>query len=445
MKLRIVVPVVLVGSLGLGGAPGQSGDVPLPHPAPPRIPQAAPLRPLPEGFIVRDRQRYDAFEDGLRNGQLDWADRHGEDPPPLMDRLVQGLRQALDGRTRGARATFEPLSWDARDAGDDGLAGLAASAGVNLRFEAGDYAGVVAAAGADANDGLIAALATLRPQTLSEVEPVSDRLEVGPRGQAGLAVEVNGSPAVWWFDTGASLSVVSASAAARWGVRILEGAGPFRVSTATSLEARARLGEVDRLRVGAVVVGNHPVLVLDDRDLTFRLDDGTTVALEGILGWTVIRSMRTEIDFPGGRYDARLSRSAPGEARNLGWMGYPLVRLADGTGQPLLFGVDTGSRNTSITPNVLRKSELGALRLDTVRIGGVGGTVAEETRVAESLTLAFPEVLVTLSDVPTERTSGADDVLFFQVDGVLGIDVAQSGVLVVDPPRGRLELRAPGR
>ncbi len=406
--------------------------------------QVPPLRPLPGDFVIRDRQGYDELQAALQNGQLDWAERHGEDLPPLMNRLVQGLGQALNGRTRGARGTFETLSWDARDAGEDGLAGLAAAAGANLRFEAMDYAGVVAVAGEDANDGLIAALATLRPQTLAQVAPVSDRMVVGPRGQAGLEVEVNGRPGIWWFDTGASLSVVSRSAADRWGVRILEDVGPFRVSTASSLEARARLGEVDRLRVGEVEVGNHAVLVLPDGDLTFELEDGTTTALEGILGWTVIRSLRTELDLPASRYTARVSRSTPGRDRNLGWLGYPVVRLADGTGQPLLFGVDTGSRNTSITQNILRKSELGPVRLDTVRIGGVGGAVEEEARVAESLTLAFPDVLVTIPGVRTERTSGADDVLFFRVDGVLGIDVAQGGILVVDPPKGRLELHTPG-
>ena len=406
--------------------------------------QVPPLRPLPRDFVIRDRQRYEELQVAFQNGQLDWADRSGEDLPPLMDRLVQGLRQALNGRTRGARGTFETLSWDARDAGEDGLAGLAAAAAANLRFEAMDYAGVVAVAGEDANDGLIAALSTLRPQTLAQVGPVSDRMVVGPRGQAGLEVAVNGRPGIWWFDTGASLSVVSRSAADRWGVRILEDAGPFRVSTATSLEARARLGEVDRLRVGEVEVGNVPVLVLPDGDLTFELDDGATVALEGILGWTVIRSLRTELDFPGGRYSVRASRSTPDPDRNLGWLGYPVVRLADATGQPLLFGVDTGSHNTSITENVLGKSDLGAVRLDTVRIGGVGGAVEEEASVAEALTLAFPDVLVTIPEVQTEGTSGADDVLFFRVDGVLGIDVAQAGVLVVDPPKGRLELRPPG-
>ena len=406
--------------------------------------QDLPLRPLPDDFVIRDRQRYEEFQLALQNGQLDWAERTGEDLPPLMDRLVQGLGQALDGRTRGARGTFETLSWDARDAGEDGLAGLAAAAAANLRFEAMDYAGVVAVAGEDANDGLIAALATLRPQTLAQVAPVSDRLAVGPGGQAGLEVAVNGRPGIWWFDTGASLSVVSRSAAARWGVRILEEVGPFRVSTATSLEARALLGEVDRLSVGEVEVGNLPVLVLPDADLTFELEDGTSTSLQGILGWTVIRSLRTELDLPARRYRARVSRSTPGRDRNLGWLGYPVVRLADATGQPLLFGVDTGSRNTSITGNVLRKSDLGAVRLDTVRIAGVGGTVEEEARVAETLTLAFPDVLVTIPRPRTERTSGADDVLFFRVDGVLGIDVAQVGVLVVDPPKGRLELGPSG-
>ena len=411
--------------------------------APPR--PGIPLRPLPEGFVVEDRQEYESFQDALRAGQLDAAHRRGVDPPPLMDRLVQGLGQALDGRTRGARATFESLAFDARDEGDEALAGLADAAGVNLRFEAGDYDGVVAVVGAEASDGLIAALAELPRQTLAPTEAVFDRLRPGPAGQAALEVAVNGEAAEWWFDTGASFSVVAEGAARRWGIRIAEDAGPFAISTATSRQAQARLGVVERLRVGEVEARDGPVVVIGDRDLTFDLPDGTTTSLDGILGWTVIRSLRTELDFPGGRYHARLSRADPAGERNLGWLGYPVVRLADGTGQPLLMGVDTGSRNTSITRHVLGKTDLGDVRRDTVDITGVGGTVSEEAWVGDSLILALGEVLATVRNVQTESTSGADDVLFFAVDGVLGIDVAQAGILTIDPPNGVLHLRLPSR
>lgn len=408
----------------------------------PRLEQTLPLRPLPEGFSVQDRQEYESFQDALRNGQLDVAERRGLELPPLMDRLVQGLRQALNGYTRGARATFDALAFDARDEGDEALAGLADAAGINLRFEAGDYDGVVAIVGTDASDGLIAALADLPRQTLGPADPVSDRLRTGPGGQAALTVSVNGEAAEWWFDTGASFSVVSRGAAREWDVELSE-AGPFEIATATSRRAEARIGVLDRLRVGAVEIRNLPVLVIADEDLTFELPGGGTTSLDGILGWTAIRSLRTELDFPGGRYSVRLSEPAPGGVRNLGWLGYPVVRLADGTGQPLLFGLDTGSRNTSITRNILGKSELGGVRRDTVRIGGVGGSVTEEAWVGDSLTLAFPDVLVTIPEVQTETTSGAEDILFFAADGVLGIDVAQAGVLTVDPPNGLLELRRP--
>jgi len=164
--------------------------------------------------------------------------------------------------------------------------------------------------------------------------------------------------------------------------------------------------------------------------------------LDGIIGWTVIRSLFTELDFAGGRYTVRLSEPVPGGERNLGWLGYPVVRLADGAGQPLLLGVDTGSRNTSITENILGKTELERVRRDTVSIAGVGGSVTEEAWIGENLTLAFPAVLATLPEVQSETTSGADDILFFAADGVLGIDVAQTGVLTIDPPNGRLELRS---
>ena len=200
------------------------------------------------------------------------------------------------------------------------------------------------------------------------------------------------------------------------------------------------MGVLVRLQVGEVMVRTLPVLVIADEDLTFHLPDGSSTSLDGIIGWTAIRSLFTELDFPRGRYTVRLSEPSPQGARNLGWLGYPLVRLADGGGQPLIVGVDTGSRNTSITENILGKTELGRVRRDTVRIAGVGGSVTEEAWMGDNLTLAFPSVLATIPAVQSETTSGADDVLFFAADGVLGIDVAQTGVLTIDPPNGRLEL-----
>lgn len=428
----VIMALTLAGATGFISLQEAS---PSPSPA-----QAVTLQPLPEGFTVEDRQEYESVQDALRNGQLDVAERRGLELPSRMTRLIQGLRQALNGRPRGARATFESLAFDARDEGDDALAGLADAAGINLRFEAGDYDGVVAAVGADASDGLIAALAGLPRQTLAPSEASSDRLRAGPGGQAALTVSVNGRSAEWWFDTGASFSVVSRGAAREWGVEMSE-AGPFGIATATSQQAQAGLGVLDRLHVGEVEIRNLPVLVIDDEDLTFELPDGSSTSLDGILGWTAIRSLHTELDFPGGRYTVRLSESNPGGERNLGWLGYPVVRLADGSGQPLLFGVDTGSRNTSITPNILPKSDLGRVRRDTVRIAGVGGSVTEEAWIGENLTLAFPSTLATIPEVQTETNSGADDILFFEADGVLGIDVAQSGILTIDPPNGILQLR----
>lgn len=432
-----LVAILVLWVVGMGSGYASVPETPLESPL-----QAIVLRPLPSDFVIEDRREYPSFQDALRNGQLDVAERRGAELPPLMSRLIQGLRQALNGRTRGARATFESLAFDARDEGDEALAGLADGAGVNLRFEAGDYDGVVAAVGADASDGLIAALADLPRQMLGTAAPVSDRLRAGPGGQAALTVSVNGHVAEWWFDTGASFSVVSRGAAREWGVEVSE-AGPFDIATATSRQAEARIGVLDRLHLGEVVIRNLPVLVIADEALTFELPDGGTTSLDGIIGWTAIRSLRTELDFASGRYTARLSEPTPGVDRNLGWLGYPMVRLADGSGQPLLFGLDTGSRNTSITPNILDKSDLGRLRRDTVRIAGVGGSVTEEAWIGEALTLAFPAALATIPEVQTETASGAEDILFFAADGVLGIDVAQAGVLTLDPPNGVLDLRPP--
>jgi len=146
--------------------------------------------------------------------------------------------------------------------------------------------------------------------------------------------------------------------------------------------------------------------------------------------------LRLTVDFGAGRYGARRSSALEPPERNLSWLGYPIVRLASEKGQPLLFGLDTGSRNTSISDNAFRKVELGLVREETTRIGGVGGFVEADVRVAERLGLALAGRHVVLANVPTESESGSEDVFFLQADGVLGSDVFQGERLVLDYGNG---------
>lgn len=79
-------------------------------------------------------------------------------------------------------------------------------------------------------------------------------------------------------------------------------------------------------------------------------------------------------------------------------------------------------------------------RVDTVRVQGVGGAVPTALPVVEDFDLVLGRFALRWDEVLIEGDSGADEVEFFLVDGVLGIDVSRRCVTVIDAPRQRLDL-----
>lgn len=93
-------------------------------------------------------------------------------------------------------------------------------------------------------------------------------LSYGWTGMAEIAVETGGTIAGWGVDSGAEVSVVRASDAVRFGVRMLD--GDLGVSGSTAGVAVGRLGMIDTMRIGPAAIRNVPVLVLSDENLTFE-------------------------------------------------------------------------------------------------------------------------------------------------------------------------------
>jgi hypothetical protein len=400
--------------------------------------RGARLSALPSDFAVADKLSYTSFEEALNHGQLDFAERHDTELPAHLQGLVDGLEQIVEGRNDEALRHFQAMASTAEDPDLQGLAGRFVA---NLLYDRGDYDVLSELLGEQDDDGarLVRVLASLPGQRVEAGGPGLERLDVGPRGHPAVEVSANGRSDLWFFDTGASQSVVSASTATELGATPVS-AEPLEISTSTSIVRPARVALLDELAIGEVVARNVPVLVYDDDDLTFELDDGQSIRIRGIVGWPIIRELRAELDYVRGRYTASLSTPLEPPVRNFSWIGYPMVSLASESGQPLIFGLDTGSWNTSISGSIFDKVEFDSVRDDVARIGGVGGYETADVRVVDRLGLALAGVHVELEEVRTERDSGAQQLVFFAADGVLGSDIAQRGRLVLDYPNGYLGL-----
>lgn len=388
----------------------------------------------PHDFPIREVVRHDDLTEALRSGQLDGLPVNLEGAQPEVSGLVDALRAVLEGDLTGAEAHFEALS----EGDHEVVAAIAQRAYHELLFNREDYAGLIRELSSETPE-VVRLLAEGRPQSLRPGTAVARELTVGPRGHIGVTGSVGQATQTFWVDTGAALTVLTESVAASFGVR-WDSARPIELDTSTSESATAYVGRVAVLTLGEVELLDHRVFVVPDSSLHFELSDGSSYSLEAILGWNAIRHLRLELDVAAGRYRAQRSEPTPSSDPNLTWLGYPLVRAMSYDGHPLLLGYDSGSWNSSITADGARRMDKTVARVDTVRVQGVGGAVPTALPVVEDFDLVLGRFALRWDEVLIEGDSGADEVEFFLVDGVLGIDVSRRCVTVIDAPRQRLDL-----
>jgi len=172
------------------------------------------------------------------------------------------------------------------------------------------------------------------------------------------------------FDTGANLSVLTASLAGRLRVRMLPGGADVRTVTGGSV--RARLAVADSLHLGGVRVRNVVFLVFEDRDLAFPQ---IGYQIHGILGFPVIAALgRVTLSRDGG---VRVEPSRPdGGEPNLAMEGLSPVVAATYAGVRGAYVLDSGATATQLLA-AFDRDHGAALRTgstpDSARVAGAGG------------------------------------------------------------------------
>jgi|WetSurSiteA1Bulk_404760.scaffolds.fasta_scaffold02444_6 hypothetical protein len=203
-------------------------------------------------------------------------------------------------------------------------------------------------------------------------------------GLLNVSVTLKKDSVDWVFDTGAAFSVMIASQATRYGVRILP--GKVRTGTSIGLKVEGQMGLLD-MNVGNIEVKNAVVLVLPDSALTFA--NGAYV-IRGVLGFPVIYALQ-EVTI---KEDKTLLVSQTHEKqgdRNLALDGqYMLIRVKAGN-DTLPFLYDSGNNVTSLSARFFNKYKNDIERKCTKRkviIGGAGGMRETEAYILDSLALS---------------------------------------------------------
>jgi hypothetical protein len=174
------------------------------------------------------------------------------------------------------------------------------------------------------------------------------------------------------FDTRAGISVIMRSYAEKLklrmlGVRYLEGSG------ITGKTFEAELGVADSLMLGNIKVFNVVFQVLPDEVLSIPSMD---YSMKGIIGFPVILQWR---NFRINQNGTITIGSKPNKAslQNLAFDESAIVLRTHADEDTLSFYIDSGANHSELFSNYFQKKESlvkQTARVDTIEVGGVGGT-----------------------------------------------------------------------
>ena len=262
-------------------------------------------------------------------------------------------------------------------------------------------------------------------------------LTVSLAGTPVIPVLINGKPRYFWLDTGSSMSIISAEVATDCDVEPLV-KDTLEVATATG-RVPARPAAIRKLEIGGISIGNTTAMIVASELMEIRVGDlmkpAKTVKIDGIIGFDIISRLNVRIDYPRGtvRLTKPVRNPADDSQRNFFWVGTPIVRLIASGGVPVHVGLDTGAQETYVTQRLLDKIGVRTFVGERKQVGGFAGLKEFRGRFIGHLRLSlrgrallFEKVLVFVPAVST----------FADLDGVLGSDLGQTGIVEIDAVNG---------
>ncbi|HEV7389047.1 MAG TPA: retroviral-like aspartic protease family protein [Gemmatimonadaceae bacterium] len=270
-------------------------------------------------------------------------------------------------------------------------------------------------------------------------------------GRLQMSISAVGTPLVpvkirdktynFWLDTGSSLTMLASDVADDLGIKPLV-SDTLEIVTSTG-RVTAQPALIPQLILGPLVVENVPTMIVGESSMRMRESPPTSfssqVKIDGIIGFDIIRQLDLELDYGDGILRLRNPAiSRPDPHRNLFWVGLPVIRIMSSDGIPLHFGLDTGAQLTFVTESLLEKLQIEPARIENRRVGGLGGEVSLRAPV-------LPDLRVLVRGYPILFRGAFVRAPVYQVlaslDGVLGGDVWNSGIVRIDVTNGVFAIR----
>lgn len=289
-----------------------------------------------------------------------------------------------------------------------------------------------------------AAFRNIPPKTITfRAQSIVVPMSVSAVGTPVVPVRIGNRDYHFWLDTGSSMTMLASDVARALNVVPLL-PDTLEILTSTG-RVKAHPSLIPQFQIGQLVVRNAPTMIVDESLMQMRetkpVERSSKVKIDGIIGFDVIRHLDLEVD-----YGARILRlrnpatSGRESDRNIFWVGLPVVRLASDDGVLLHFGLDTGAQQTFVTETLLEKLELQVGRIESRRVGGLGGEMSLRAPV-------LPYVRLFVRGVPILIKNAVVRAPVYQVlaslDGALGGEVWTSGIVRIDLTNGIFAVRQP--
>jgi predicted aspartyl protease len=238
---------------------------------------------------------------------------------------------------------------------------------------------------------------------------------------AGLPISIHGVQATYWFDTGADVSVLTASDAKRFGLRVLE--APIKEGDVTGTQVDSRVAIADELSIGSIRLRHVAFLVVSDDQPPFnQLPPGS----RGLIGIPVLLALQ-EFVWADKKFEIGSKSSNKHVTHaDLCFDGHHPVAQIRFEDRRLAFTLDTGATNTDLYPpfaaafpELMRTSA----KTESYKMEGVGGAKDMDRAVFSSLHFSIGEFPVVLSPAGVLLTHTIESSKFFH--GNLGIDLLQ--------------------
>ena len=223
-------------------------------------------------------------------------------------------------------------------------------------------------------------------------------------GNAHFPVQVNDKPALWFMDTGASISVMSDAEAAAMGLEVHS--VESEMADITGRMISFKITEVGKLTIGKTHLKHVAFIVLPYNQPPF---DDIPTEQQALLGIQVLRALRSvhiskmqQVEIGGSEKDGASSSPLAFDQAQ------PITPM-DFEGKDLNFTLDTGAEHTTLNPHFATAFP------ETIAHGekkdhtltGVGGSLAVRSVVIERLTftLARKPVVLSPANVLLQKTT----------------------------------------